>query len=45
VRPVFEIVVTSDPGAEATPTPTETAMPTATTTPTGRSLYLPLLRR
>jgi hypothetical protein len=33
VRPVFEVVVTSDPGATITPTPTQ------------RALYLPLVKR
>jgi hypothetical protein len=43
VRPVFEVIVSSDPEAGATPT--ETAMPTPTTTPARWTLYLPLARR
>lgn len=35
VRPVFEVIVTSEPGATTTPTPT----------PTQRALYLPLVKR
>jgi hypothetical protein len=43
VRPVFEVIVSSDPGAGSTPT--EPAMPTPTTTPARWTLYLPLARR
>ncbi|HEU5103290.1 MAG TPA: hypothetical protein VFU22_29920 [Roseiflexaceae bacterium] len=49
VRPVFEVIVTSDPGTASTPTPTATATPSATPTttiiPARRTLYLPLLKR
>jgi hypothetical protein len=39
VRPVFEVTVTSDPGATSTPTPTTTIIPARWT------LYLPLVKR
>jgi hypothetical protein len=49
LRPVFEIIVTSDPGTAATSTPTATATATATplTTPTTTqsTLYLPVVER
>ena len=39
VRPVFEVIVTSDPGAPSTPTPTTTI------TPAQWTLYLPVVER
>jgi len=39
VRPVFEVIVTSDPGATSTPTPTTTI------TPAQWTLYLPVVER
>lgn len=43
VRPMFEVIVSNDPGAGSTPT--VTAVPTPTTTPAHWNLYLPLARR
>jgi hypothetical protein len=55
VRPVFEVVVTSDPGAASTPTATatstatatatSTATATATSTPARPKVYLPVVGR
>jgi hypothetical protein len=45
IRPVFEVIVTSDPTTAATSTPTATTTPLTTPTPTQRALYLPLVER
>ena len=45
IRPVFEVIVTSDPGMAATSTPTAATTPLATPTPTQWALYLPAVER